>query len=63
MAKKAIKSKTLWANGLTVVGTLIANYAGFLPPPALPYVVALAGVVNVALRFLTTEPVSLKGSE
>lgn len=61
-AKSIFVSKTFWVNALTAVGTLAANYGGLLPPPALPYVVAATGIVNIALRLITKQPVTLTGS-
>lgn len=51
--KPFYKSKTFWANTIAVG----ANYVAAAPPKyAVP---ALAGL-NVLLRFLTTQPVSVK---
>jgi hypothetical protein len=65
MKKKATASKTVWVNVMTlVVGTIgfvaghdvIADY-----PSVVAALVAAQGVVNVVLRFLTWEPISISG--
>ena len=62
MAKSAVASRTLWLNGLTIAASVLAALTGMadkLPPEAMPYIVGGLAVVNFALRFLTTVPVSI----
>lgn len=53
--KPKIKSKTLWFNGLTVAAAVLATASGVLPGPWTPYLIAAQGLVNVGLRFVTSE--------
>ncbi|NQX75921.1 MAG: hypothetical protein HRT62_20680, partial [Epibacterium sp.] len=44
--------------GLTIAAAVLAGFQGAeLPPEYAPYIVAALGLVNVALRFITTTPV------
>ena len=52
MSKSILRSKTFWFNVLTIV----AQYSGQLPIPA-AYLPILVAVVNIALRYVTTNPV------
>lgn len=63
MSKSILKSKTFWFNTLTTAGTLLGTYGGLLGPAALPYIVGATGIINVALRFITSQPVTLKGGD
>lgn len=63
MSKSIFKSKTFWFNALTATGTILGTYGGLLGPAALPYVVGATGIINVVLRFMTTQPVTMKGGE
>jgi hypothetical protein len=65
MKKKAITSKMVWVNVLTlIVGTIgyVAGHEVIADNPGLvAALVASQGVVNVVLRFLTWEPISVSG--
>lgn len=53
------KSRTFWANALGAGAWILNGPLGHVvPPEALGLTVA---VVNIALRFITDEPVSLTG--
>lgn len=56
------KSRTLWLNGLAVAIYLISNHSGLLHIPP-DVAVAILGVLNAIMRFLTGQPLelSLKG--
>jgi hypothetical protein len=57
------KSKTFWFNALSLV-VLIANGFGFVnfagDPKLAEYAAAVVTIVNVILRFMTVQPVSLR---
>lgn len=55
--KSPLKSKTVWVNVLTTFAGVITGATGMIPPPALPYALAVVGAINVALRFMTTQPI------
>lgn len=55
--KSPVKSKTVWINGLTTAAGVITAATGMIPPPALPYVLVVQGLINIALRFMTTQPI------
>lgn len=62
--KKAIHSKTIIFNALTVI-IVIATFFGFTPNPEVAEMtsgtlLALAPIVNLVLRFVTKEPITLK---
>ena len=52
------KSKTLWWNALTVIVAILAlpEVLAVIPLDAMPYILAINGIVNVALRLVTVEP-------
>jgi len=52
-------SKTLWANVLLLVLAVLDNayFGGLVPPDVKVYIV---GVVNLLLRFLTSQPLATK---
>lgn len=60
--KSIFASKTFWFNLLTGAGTVLGTASGMVPPPALPYVAAASALINIGLRFVTTQPVSVTGS-
>jgi len=60
MAKKWYESKTLWVNGLAVVGGILLAVSDQL---ALGGTLGLAGLVNLVLRVVTTQGVTLFGGE
>lgn len=61
LLKQILKSKTIVVNVLTVVAGTLGYWAGHdviaQNPDVVAALVAIAGVVNVALRFVTTIPV------
>lgn len=52
--KSIFASKTFWVNVLTIA----AGYVGNIPSK---YGLPAAGIINIVLRFLTNQPVSLTG--
>ena len=54
------QSKTLWANVITVVATILAlpEVTGLLSPDGLKVVLVVQGALNVVLRFLTVGAVT-----
>jgi hypothetical protein len=61
--KSLFKSKTFWFNVLSTLGTLLGVAAGVVAAPAQPYVMAANGIVNVGLRLVTNQPVSVTGGQ
>lgn len=61
-AKPIWQSKTIWVNGLTLAAGVLSLVAGSdliaAFPRAAAAVVTTLGVVNVALRFVTTTPIA-----
>lgn len=62
MKKSPLKSKTIWWNLLTLAAGLCAYVAGSEVVvenwgAAIPILAAVQGAVNIALRFMTSEPV------
>lgn len=59
--KSVLKSKTMWANMITVaVGTcgfLAGNEVIMQYPHAVAALIVAQGLLNIALRFVTTRPV------
>jgi hypothetical protein len=61
--KKAVSSKTVWFNGLTVI-LVVATFFGFTPNQEVAEIttqilLALAPIVNVILRFVTKEAIEI----
>jgi len=60
--KSPLKSKTVWVNLLMLAAGVATYIAGAEPmaayPAVVPIFVAVAGAVNLVLRFLTTEPIA-----
>lgn len=54
--KPVHKSKTIWVNVLMTLAGL-SSLAGVIPSPAMPYVLAASGIANIALRFMTGQPI------
>ena len=63
MTKPIWQSRTFWINVLGGAGTILAALNDVLPPEATPYVAAAFAVVNVGMRLLTNQPVSLKRNQ
>lgn len=66
MASKSIfESKTFWVNALAFsigfVNLLVAQ--PFIPPEVSRFFPLVLGLLNVGLRWITGEPVSLSGSK
>ena len=63
-AKPIVKSKTFWINLVTIVAGLITMVGGSdmiqNNPEYAGIAAAVIGVVNIALRFITTEKVTIK---
>ena len=57
--KSIFASKTFWANILMAAATVTAQGSGFPIPPQ--YAIPISAVVNILLRFVTVEPVSVMG--
>lgn len=61
--KKPLQSKTIWANGIMLLVSILAVVAGSDLIAEYPIVVAgIAGavsVLNITLRFLTGKPLSI----
>ena len=59
--KSPLKSKTIWVNLLVLAAGVATYIAGAEPmadyPTVVPVFVAIAGAVNLVLRFMTTEPI------
>lgn len=55
LGKNWLRSKTIWANILIVVGIVFANYLG--TELTSQETASLMAVVNLVLRLITTEPV------
>jgi hypothetical protein len=58
MEKTFLKSKTLWVNALVFIGT-IAGIKELAPDLSEEIVIAGLAVVNIVLRFLTKDPITL----
>jgi len=61
--KKALASKTIWFNGLTVL-MVLATFFGFTPNEEVAemttqILLAFAPMVNVVLRFVTKEEITI----
>ena len=62
--KSWLASKTLWINGLTLAVTVLTalTSSSILTPGLAPYLLGALAVVNLALRFLTDQPLkSIEG--
>lgn len=58
--KRFYQSKTFWFNVLALVATVATSfgYADFQPSPELAnYALVVVTIINVALRFITKEPI------
>lgn len=58
--KTIFKSKTFWVNVLMGVGAVVAAGSGFNIPAQ--YATPVGAAVNVLLRFVSSQPVSVSGS-
>lgn len=54
--KKFWLSKTFWVNLISIVAILVQSFTGFVIDPEKQ--VAILGFINMALRFVTKEPVT-----
>jgi hypothetical protein len=55
MGKKFWLSKTFWANVIALAAIIVQSYTGFVIEPEKQ--LALLGIVNVFLRFVTKEAI------
>ena len=57
-------SKTIWANALTILTSVLLLVAGndFVQsyPKAVSFLLLLVGIINVVLRFITGEPIKFE---
>ena len=61
-SKPFYKSKTFWFNALAFVSAVAASYGftGELAPELQPFVVPAVTLINVVLRFVTKQGVTLR---
>ena len=62
--KSIFRSRTFWFNLLGAVALIVSmpEVTGLLSPDAMKYAVGVGAVVNILLRFVTTQSVSVKGT-
>ncbi len=60
--KSIFSSRTFWFNLLTGAADLIGHAAGIIPPQYQPYIAAASALINIGLRWVTTQPVSINPS-
>jgi len=61
-AKPWYKSKTIWANVIVIVvaiGLYLQTQPGVIPDQYAVYFAAFLGVLNIILRFLSDQPITL----
>lgn len=51
-------SRTIWVNVLTVAVSIGTQFADVVPPTVAAKLLGFVGVLNIVLRFITTQPVS-----
>lgn len=56
--KSFLASKTIWFNVIFAVVTVLLNNLNSLPIPA-DYMIVIQAVLNIILRFVTTQPIAL----
>jgi len=63
MGKDWWKSKTIWANAIALISTLfgLLGYAEIPPDQQAAVVAGVMTIVNIALRFVTSEPIKKPG--
>jgi hypothetical protein len=63
--KSVFASKTIWLNVITlavmILGVLMADQSGIIKPEWLGYIGLTNAILNVLLRFVTEQPVTLSG--
>lgn len=60
--KSLFASRTFWLNALTFAAALLTALSGMteaIPPAFMPHIVAALAAVNIALRMVTTQPVTI----
>ena len=59
--KSIWNSKTFWLNAVGGAILILTQATDALPASAQPYLAAALAVLNIANRFLTSQPVSISG--
>lgn len=64
MSKPFLTSRTVWVNVITAIVAFVAlpEFQQVVGPDAIRYVVVIQAALNVVLRVITTQPVSLSRS-
>jgi len=55
------QSKTIWVNVLTMIVDVAGRMSDVIPASAQPYIASGLAILNIALRFLTDQPVTTGG--
>lgn len=64
-AKPWYESKTIWLNALAIVvavGYYLLDQPGVVPAQYLVYATAVIGALNLVLRMLSSQPLTLRGT-
>lgn len=56
-SKNILRSKTFWFNALTIIGTVLA--APVLPAALIPWIPTAQALVNIGLRVVSDQPVTI----
>ncbi len=57
-AKSILSSRTFWLNSLGALAAASTLANGTIPAKYAPAVVAVGGISNIILRFLTSQPIA-----
>lgn len=60
VVKRILKSKTIWFNVVALISFIIQSKTGFIISEELQY--EALSLINIALRFVTKEPISWGGN-